>query len=285
MFHVEQLEWIPQALAEKNMPIHPNQVEQFQIYHRLLLEWNQRISLISRADESRIVTRHFLESIGLLTVVDFPLHARVFDIGSGGGFPGLPLKIVRPDLQMVLVESKAKKARFLERVVEELGISGIEIIAERVERLKKRMDSFHLAVIRAVADVSTVIQWLVPFVSSSPRLKSPILGFFIFSIYLAYTSPITANCNKFTALQSGVAPTSRTTNTPYGEGITTAIAGLSTPARERHLIFVAATAAPVFPAEKKALATPSLTRDAHLDMEESFFLRSANTGVSYISTI
>ncbi len=114
------------------------------------------------------MTRHFLESIGLLTVVDFPLHARVFDIGSGGGFPGLPLKIVRPDLQMVLVESKAKKARFLERVVEELGISGIEIIADRIECLKNQRDSFHLAVIRAVADVATVIQWLVPFVSSSP---------------------------------------------------------------------------------------------------------------------
>lgn len=167
MFHVEQLEWIAQALLEKNIPIHSDLLEQFKIYHRLLLEWNKRVPLISRADESRIVTRHFLESIGLLTVIDFPFHARVLDIGSGGGFPGLPIKIVRPDLEMILVESKAKKARFLERVVEELKISGIQILPERMESLENRIDSFEIGVARAVADVKTVIQWLIPFVFSS----------------------------------------------------------------------------------------------------------------------
>lgn len=167
MFHVEQLEWIPQALMGENIPVHSDLLNQFKVYYQLLLEWNKRIPLISRTDESRIVTRHFLESIGLLTVVHFPLHARVLDIGSGGGFPGLPLKIVRPDLEMILIESKAKKARFLEKVVEELGLSGIQIIPARVECLQNRINGFEIAVSRAVGDVFTLIQWLIPFVSSS----------------------------------------------------------------------------------------------------------------------
>lgn len=167
MFHVEQLEWILQALAEKNIPIHPMLLEQFKIYHRLLLEWNKRIPLISQADESRIVTRHFLESMGLITVVQFPFQAWVVDIGSGAGFPGLPLKIVRPDLKMILVESKGKKARFLEKVVEELGISGVQIIPERVESLKNHLNRLEIAVSRAVGDIVTMIQWLIPFISSS----------------------------------------------------------------------------------------------------------------------
>jgi len=168
MFHVEHLEWISQALSEKNIPSPPHLLEYFKIYHQLLLEWNRRVPLISRQDEPRIVTRHFLESIGLLTLIDFPLRARVLDIGSGGGFPGLPLKIVRPDLEMILVESKAKKARFLEKVVEELGLSGIQVIPARVEFLTDQIDSFEIAVTRAVSDVTTVIRWLIPFVSSSP---------------------------------------------------------------------------------------------------------------------
>ena len=107
---------------------------QFFRYHDLLLEWNQRMNLISRQDETRIVRRHFIESVALLQFADMPLRTRLLDIGTGAGFPGIPIKICRPDIQVTMIEATRKKGLFLNHLIHELDLSGVHVIIGRAER-------------------------------------------------------------------------------------------------------------------------------------------------------
>ena len=159
MFHVEHVEIIGDVLAGEG--IHPPSpvVPLFRRYREILLDWNQRINLISRNDESRLVTRHFLESLGLVKVVSFPPGARVMDLGSGAGFPGIPLKLVRPDIAMVLVESKRKKIRFLRHAVDTLGLKKTEVVLGRAEQLADSLGRFDFIVSRSVASLVKLARW------------------------------------------------------------------------------------------------------------------------------
>jgi 16S rRNA (guanine527-N7)-methyltransferase len=159
---VEPVEWIQEATQKQKISLPSNALDQFRLFQMLLLEWNQKINLISKNDRSRIVTRHFLESIGLLTVFQFPPESRILDLGPGGGFPGLPLKIARPDLDMVLVESTKKKVVFLEKVVKALQLTGVEIISGRIESVSKQILPIDIVVSRAVADLATLVCWSLP---------------------------------------------------------------------------------------------------------------------------
>ena len=137
----------------------PAQLDQFAIYEALLLEWNERVSLTAIRDPREIRIRHFLDSLTCATATG-PLDGRALvDVGSGAGFPGLPLKILYPTLQLTLVESVAKKARFLQRVAEALGLSDVVVMAERAETLGQDAtfrEQFDWAVARAVAELRTL---------------------------------------------------------------------------------------------------------------------------------
>lgn len=141
----------------------PEQVAQLQNYIALLLEWNQRINLISPNDEERIAERHILESLAVFSAWSFPQNASVLDLGSGAGFPGIPLKIMRPDLAMTLLESRQKKTLFLNAVVRELKIENCRVINARAEELAiTSSERFSHVIARAVADLKTLWEWGQP---------------------------------------------------------------------------------------------------------------------------
>jgi 16S rRNA (guanine527-N7)-methyltransferase len=109
-----------------NLDLTPEQINQFLAYLDLLLKWNRKMNLTALRTPAEIISRHFLDS--LLLLPHLPQNARLLDIGSGAGFPGLPLKIARPGLTIDLVEATAKKASFLKEAVRRLGLSGMNVI-------------------------------------------------------------------------------------------------------------------------------------------------------------
>jgi 16S rRNA (guanine527-N7)-methyltransferase len=159
MFHVKQIEMLETALRHLDIKNVRRVIRKFEIYEELLLQWNREINLVSKRDEERIVQRHFLESIGFILSIHFPEHARVVDLGTGAGFPGIPVKIVRPDLDVYLVESINKKARFLETIVEALSLKGVEIICDRAENLENKIEPVDIVVGRSVASLDLLVKW------------------------------------------------------------------------------------------------------------------------------
>jgi 16S rRNA (guanine527-N7)-methyltransferase len=137
-------------------------------YERELRYWNERINLISRKDIDHLMERHILHSLSVLAAVDIPHKARCMDVGTGGGLPGIPLVIARPDLRMVLVDSVRKKLRTAEMLARHTGHRFTEAICARVEELAKTTPSFRASfdviIARAVADTRTLLQWTEPLV-------------------------------------------------------------------------------------------------------------------------
>jgi 16S rRNA (guanine527-N7)-methyltransferase len=161
-FHVEHGMLLKEAMNAESFLVDEEAVKKFETYRCLILEWNRKISLISKTDESRIVFRHFLQSIGLLKVVHFPDGVRLLDLGSGPGFPGIPLKIMRPDIDLVLAESVKKKARFLDEAVRVLGLTNVEVVADRIDGKKNMRDPVDMVVVRAVASLMDLVRWTFP---------------------------------------------------------------------------------------------------------------------------
>ncbi len=159
MFHVKQIDLLEKALQQFGTRSVSQMVGQFEIYAELLFQWNQKINLISKGDEERLVPRHFLESIGFIRAINFPERAHVMDLGSGAGLPGIPIKIVCPDLKIYLVESIQKKGRFLQSVVDALSLKKIEIIYDRAENLGNRIEPIDVIVSRSVASLDLLVKW------------------------------------------------------------------------------------------------------------------------------
>jgi 16S rRNA (guanine527-N7)-methyltransferase len=167
----EQLALVSQSDRAPFLELTTAQWQQFNYYIRLLLEWNQRINLISPNDEERIAERHVLESLAVLSTWPFPKAASVLDLGSGGGFPGVPLKIMRPDLAMTLLESRQKKTLFLNTVVRELKLEHCRVVNARVEELAKTSgEKFSIVIARAVADLITLWKWSKPLLADGGML-------------------------------------------------------------------------------------------------------------------
>jgi len=168
---MQQLKLLKIKLANHGILLSEAQMICLHKYSEILLDWNKRTNLVSKKDESRIVERHIGESLSIPFVIDLPTGGSVMDLGSGAGFPGLPLKIIRPDLKIVLVESKRMKALFLKDVAELLGFSGLEIVAERVENLDTGWQrSFDVIIARAVTTIATLWKWSEPYLKTSGAL-------------------------------------------------------------------------------------------------------------------
>jgi 16S rRNA (guanine527-N7)-methyltransferase len=151
------------------------QVNQFRIYYHEILNWNKKVNLISKKDEHRIIERHFLESSAIALFDAFQRGLFVLDLGSGGGFPGLPLKIVRPDLSMTLLDSKRMKVLFLKKIVERLNLENVECVCERADEagLKPELQkNFDIVVSRAVAALSRLYPWAQPFLKTNGLLMA-----------------------------------------------------------------------------------------------------------------
>jgi 16S rRNA (guanine527-N7)-methyltransferase len=167
MFHVEQSDLLEKILVEEFDQQDRKILDRFSLFHDHLVTWNRKTNLISKNDEKRIVARHMLESLGLARVLDMPLHCTVIDLGSGAGFPGIPLKIIRPDLQMVLVESKRKKVSFLQSVIHVLDLDGIRVELGRIEDLRDSISPVRFVLSRAVADICTLVRWSYPLIAET----------------------------------------------------------------------------------------------------------------------
>lgn len=146
-----------------NIEIDDLQIGQFEKYFSMLIETNKVMNLTAITEENDVVIKHFLDSS--LPEKFFPKNSTVIDIGSGAGFPALPLKIVRPDLKITMVDSLNKRIGFLNEVIDSLNITGaIAVHARAEDYAKNNREKFDVAVARAVAPLNTLIEYLLPFV-------------------------------------------------------------------------------------------------------------------------
>lgn len=153
--------------------------ERFFRYYRLLIEWNEKFNLTSLVEPRDVAIKHFIDSLTCLLVHNPAGGARVVDIGTGAGFPGLPVKIVREDLLCTLVESTGKKVSFLRQVAGALGMADVEVACGRAEELAHQARyraSFDLALARAVAPLPVLLEYALPFLRTGGyfiALKGP----------------------------------------------------------------------------------------------------------------
>jgi 16S rRNA (guanine527-N7)-methyltransferase len=157
---------IERAANEFQLSFSELQVQQIQQYTKLLWIWNDKVNLTAIRDPLEILYRHFCESMfgaALLPVE----NCRLADVGSGGGFPGIPLKIMRPDLQVFLVESNFKKATFLAEVVRELGLTDTRVLVSRFAELGEEVAPLDMVCSRALGDFANFLEW-----AASPRVAA-----------------------------------------------------------------------------------------------------------------
>ncbi|MBI4299842.1 MAG: 16S rRNA (guanine(527)-N(7))-methyltransferase RsmG [Chloroflexi bacterium] len=157
---------LQRGLREWGWELTPAQREQFEWYYRELVEWNKRFNLTKITDYEEVQVRHFLDSLSALQVMGAPEEARIIDVGSGPGFPGLPIKIVLPQVHLVLLDSVGKKTHFLEHICGVLGLPDVEVIKERAEVLAHNpayRETFDWALARAVDKLPSLVEVLLPF--------------------------------------------------------------------------------------------------------------------------
>lgn len=157
---------IQRALAEFQVNVNKEQVKQIQQYIDILLRWNDKINLTAIRDPVEILYRHICESAFGTSVVSVE-KCRLADVGSGGGFPGIPMKIAKPDIDLFLVESNMKKATFLTEVVRELGLTGVRVLVSRYEELSEEVAPLDVVCSRAVGDFAPFLEW-----ASSPAIAA-----------------------------------------------------------------------------------------------------------------
>ena len=154
-------------------PLSETQLWQFRRFGELLLDWNQRINLTAIRDPAAVETLHFVDSIsGLLALPDEP-DLTVVDVGTGGGLPGLALKIARPDLRLTLLDATRKKADYLEEVVRELGLEYVEVLTGRAEEIgqdPERRELWDVALARALAPLPVLAELCLPLVRVGGRV-------------------------------------------------------------------------------------------------------------------
>jgi 16S rRNA (guanine527-N7)-methyltransferase len=164
--HAPSKEAIARAAKEFHLTLDDCQVQQIQQYTKLLGVWNDKVSLTAIRDPLEILYRHFCESMFGSTLLPVE-NCRLADVGSGGGFPGLPLKIIRPDLQIFLVESNIKKATFLAEVIRELGLRDTRVLVSRFEELGEELAPLDVVCSRALGNFANFLAW-----AASPQIAT-----------------------------------------------------------------------------------------------------------------
>ena len=158
--------WFEKQLAERNLEITPERSEQFETYFRLLVEWNERMNLTAITEREAVYEKHFYDSLTPAFHLDMNGIGRLADIGSGAGFPSLPLKILFPHLGVLIVDSLGKRIKFLEHLTAELGLAGVTCLHARAEdagRMPAHRDGYDLVTARAVARMNVLCEFCLPF--------------------------------------------------------------------------------------------------------------------------
>jgi len=166
---------LSEGAAKLGIILDDARLAQFDAFTSLLLEWNGRFNLTRITEPAEIAVKHYLDSLSLLAVVEIPSGASVIDIGTGAGFPAIPLKIARPDLRITLLDSVRKKITFLEAAVASLDFEDVELIhgrAEDVGKDKTYRERHDLAVSRAVSRLSVLSELCIPFCKIGGRFAA-----------------------------------------------------------------------------------------------------------------
>ena len=153
------------GLSQLGISLDESQMQQFMQYYEMLVEWNKVMNLTAITEYEEVIAKHFLDSLSAVKVCDLSPELRIIDLGTGAGFPGIPLKIAFPQLDVVLLDSLNKRIKFLNAVIESLGLKKVRAIHGRAEdfaRQKGYREDFDLCVSRAVANLSTLSEYCLP---------------------------------------------------------------------------------------------------------------------------
>ena len=154
-----------QARTLLGIQLSSRQLNALELYEQELLRWNEHTNLTAIREPEQIRIKHFLDSLTCLMVMRDSAPARIVDVGSGAGFPGLPLKIIYPAMQLTLVKSVGKKADFCRHVIQKLGLEGVQVVQERAETLgqmPEHRQQYDWALARAVAVMNVLVEYLLP---------------------------------------------------------------------------------------------------------------------------
>lgn len=149
------------------------QLEQFGLYYHYLVEWNRTLNLTRITEGSKIITDHFLDSLSPNPFIEVPPHTHLCDVGTGAGFPGIPLKIVFPQARLTLIDSKKRRVFFLKNLVKELGLEEVYPLhgrAEDLAREREHREKYDLVLARALAPLNVLVELALPFVALEGKL-------------------------------------------------------------------------------------------------------------------
>ena len=154
-------------LKECGIPFDPELPEKLLRYHALLMDWNTRMDLTAVTDEAEMMDRHYVDSLMALRFGLIPRRGRIIDVGTGAGFPGMPLALACPDVRVTLMDAQQKRLTFLQAVMDELQVRNVTLVHSRAEdgaRLPLHREQYDLAVARAVAPLAVLAEYLLPYV-------------------------------------------------------------------------------------------------------------------------
>ena len=154
---------LKKACEKNKIMLLEEQIEKFYKYMNLLIEWNQKINLTAIVEPKEIIQKHFIDSMSVLDYIQDKKN--IIDVGTGAGFPGIPIKIANPNINVTLLDSLQKRVNFLSEVVSQLELDKIKAVHSRAEDYaKENRESYDVAISRAVANMSTLVEYLLPYV-------------------------------------------------------------------------------------------------------------------------